>query len=584
MAFAVAGGAWSHATPVDDASSSKSALRPTWAVSRPESGRSAITLHEDDDYAAVAFGEIFGAANCATTAAAAFRTTGATGVRLMNGSFSAVIWDKRRREATVVSDLIGQRTLRLSETSDAFWLSPHEACLVAAGAALVEFDPVSVLSSLVIENSILGKSLLLGVTALSGRDVLTWSAGSTLTTTRCQLLDLNERINARDVRGQEQCRTRVIDEIVSSAAAWASSSGNIRCELTAGIDSRATLACLLAADVGERVIAVTSGAPDTVDMKTAIKLARLAGVRHEVIAAPSDSPEDFLVHLRLRAFTMNGDTDAKRATKPLPNWRPEAFTRVEGSSGEVFRGFYYPYFGPTGNAPSSISQLTRVLLTRRCRRFGTTPVADPRYRTQLHERLEQCFESYRQVSHDGNDMLDLFYLFERTARWAAHVRRSSWSSTRNVFLVPSAIREAYRMPSPWGTTVGVHAPLIFRHFPASRWVLINGTKPLQLEGPGRLRMATRLALTVAQKFGDKALRRVAGKTIASPVDLLFAGPLLGALADLTAQSDSIIARVLGPEGIRKVLDDHRARHKHGALLGYAATIDAYRRLLLDVRP
>lgn len=573
MGFLVHLGQWAHGD-----------VRASWALSQPATGSCLISLYDDEDCAAIAYGEVFGARSCAAAVANTYHASGAEGVQQLDGCFGAVIWDKRRERVVVGADLIGQRALRFSDSGDALWVSPHETCLVAAGAASVSFDPVSALSCVVHENSLLSKSLLRDVTGLAGHDVLTWHPRDGLRRSQLPRIDLGARIDARDQRARAACRTAVVDRVVMASEAWARSASVIKCELTAGIDSRASLACLLAANVGDRVTAITRGGPDNLDMKTARELARLAGVRHETLPPENDDPADFLAHLRLRAFTMNGETDAKRATRPLPSWRPDDFSRVEGTGGEVYRGFYYPYFGPTGTAPDSVSKVVSTLLTRRSRRFATTPVAAPEYRDQLRARLRQCFDEYAALSPNGNDMLDLYYLFERIARWSAHVRRSTWSSTRNVFLVPSAIREAYRMPSPWGTTVNLHSELIRRHFPKSRWVLINGAKPIDLEGPGRLRMATRLGLTVGQTLFEKASRRLTGKTAPNTTALLFAGPLHEALQGLLSPPSSVATLTFGQAGTQRILDEHRTAHKHTALLGYAATLDAYRELLLAVQP
>lgn len=555
-----------------------------WALTRPQRGSSLVSVHETERLGILLFGEVFGEAEPIDTLTSAFLSGGANAVRALDGCFGVIIWDKHTAKLSVVSDLIGQRALRFAETNDALWLSPHDTCLVAAGAVTVEFDPVSALSCLVLENSLQARSVLRGVTGLEGNVSLTWSANLGVQRAKLPKLDLQSRISPKDQDAQRACRDSVIERIVAASTAWANSVNQIRCELTAGIDSRATLACLLAARVDDKVLAVTSGAPDTVDMRTAVQLAKLAGIRHEVLPASSEDPNDFIANLRLRAFANNGESDGKRATKRLPTWRPDEYTRVEGTSGEIFRGFYYPYFGPTGIAPDSVDRVVSVLLARRARRFSVTPVAAPEYRGKLRERLEHCFQDYAEISHNGNDLLDLFYLFERTAHWSAHVRRGTWSSTRNVFLVPSAVREAYRLPSPWGTTVNIHAPLIKRYFPASRWVLINGAKPLDLEGPGRLRTASRLALTAGQAVFERAAKRLRGKPTTSGAAQLFAGALLPVLRDLMTPVDSVTTQTLGEVGTKQILKEHANSQKHAALLGYAATLEAFRLLLNDVRP
>ncbi len=571
MSFAVSGGAWQSTDSV-----------VSWVTSLPASGPCLISAFEDEVLGVLMYGEIYAPGGAATIAADVFKQGGATAVRNLDGCFGAVVWDKRDGAVVVLSDMVGQRALRWAQAADAVWITPHDTCLVAVGAARVEFDWVSALSSLVVENSVQAKSMLTDVRGLEGNHVLRWTPAHGPIHERLPKLDLSSRLDARDVAGIERCRESVVDRMVAASSAWANESPSIRCELTAGIDSRATLACLLAAKVQDKVVAVTSGAPDSTDMATARRLSQLAHVRHEVLPPTSDDPSHFLQSLRLRAFATNGDTDGKRAAKPVPTWSPGAFTRVEGTSGEIYRGFFYPYFGISGIAPNSPTRVVQTLLARRCRRFATVP-APPELKSRLEQRVAECFAEYASISGNGNDMVDMFYVFERTARWASHVRRSSWSTTRNVFLVPSALREAYRLPSPWGVNVNAHFNLVTRHFPASRRVLINGSRPIDLEGPGRLRLAARVAMLVGQTAIQRVNKRLARKPTIAPADL-FAGPLHPVLSDLLAGEASVARGLMGAAGVRRVLDEHKTTRKHGALLGYASTIEVYRELLQEVAP
>jgi hypothetical protein len=532
MAFSVNNGAWHSAEAA-----------VTWATSLPTSGPCLVSAFEDDALGVLMFGEVYAPGSGVAKVADVYAQGGAAAVRMLDGCFGAVLWDKRNGTLVAVSDMVGQRALRWAETEDAVWVTPHDTCLVAAGAVRIEFDFVSALSSLVVENSVQAKSMLVDVRGLEGNHVLRWTPLRGPVHERLPKLDLTSRLDARDLEGIERCRESVLERMIAASSAWANESSLIRCELTAGIDSRATLACLLAARVQDNVVAVTSGAPDSTDMTTARRLSELAHVRHEVLPRAGDDASQFLKNLRLRAFATNGDTDGKRAAKPVPTWSPGAFTRVEGTSGEIYRGFFYPYFGIAGIAPNSATRIVQTLLARRCRRFATVPAA-PELKSDLEQRLAQCFAEYSAISGNGNDMVDMFYLFERTARWASHVRRSSWSTTRNVFLVPSALREAYRLPSPWGTNVNAHFSLVTRYFPASRRVLINGTRPIDLEGPGQLRLAARVAMLVGQTALQKMSKRLARKPATAPADL-FAGPLHPVLSELLGAEASVSRGIHG---------------------------------------
>jgi hypothetical protein len=555
-----------------------------FGVGYPERGSCLVSRYNDESVAALVYGEVFLPGSAAEAIARAYVSGGVAAVRALDGCFGALVFDKSQRSLVVVSDLIGQRALRFVETPSAVWVAPHDACLVAAGAARVEFDAVSALSCLVLENSIRAISLLRDVTGLEGNDVVRWTRDGGLTRERLPKLELTERLDEGDHRGIQTCREAVVERMVAAAREWVKTSPLIRCELTAGVDSRATLACLLALDVRDKIVAVTSGAPDSRDMKTAIRLARLAGVRHEVLPTSSDDPRHFLENLRLRAFANNGDTDAKRAARPVPTWSPDTHTRVEGSCAEIMRGFLYTYFGLTGVAPDSPEKVASTILARRWRRFASVPTATLELRGQLEARFLECFNEYAGVSRNGNDMADMCHLFERTAHWSSHVRRASWSTTRNVFLVPSAIREAYRLPSPWGANVNAHFNLVTRYFPESRTTLINGSRLIDFEGPGRLRLTSRVASTLLQAVWEKGTKKLAGKKEPSTAALLFAGPLFPLVSDLLGAEGSVATQTLGAAGVRKILSEHQAAHRHPAILGYATTIDVYKQLLLELVP
>jgi hypothetical protein len=511
---------------------------------------------------------------------------GAAAIHQLDGCFAAVVFDAQAGSVEVCADLIGQRALRLAETSAGAFLSPHDACLVACGAASLCLDPVSLLSCLVVENSIQARSLLKDVQGLEGNDVLRFRPGAKLERARFKKLDFSNRIAARDVRAQQQCRDAAIEHIMHSVASWARSGRLLRCELTAGIDSRASLACLLGAGAASFVEAVTSGGQESVDMRTAKQLARLAGVKHSLLPAASDNTDAFRANATLRAFVTNGETDAKRTAKPLAPWDPDGAIRVDGSASEVFRGFFYPYMGPSGVAPDEPERLLELMLQRRLRRFAKVPLADEALRAQLRERLQSCFSEYFTLSSNGNDAIDMFYLFERCAHWGAQARRASWSAARNPLLVPTAVREAYRMPAPIGHWAGLHRELIRRYFPAGNRPLINGSRPLFFEGPGKLRSGARLGLTVLRSGIDKVnhrLNRGSRTQYAAQADL-FAGALYPVVSELLTASNAASQYSLGHSGARRILEEHRTHKNHLALLGYAVTHEVYLEFLRRVRP
>lgn len=552
-----------------------------WATSTAV-GTSCLVEHFECDRGGVLlFGEITSeevSISAARFAWETYRARGVIAVHELDGCFSAVIYDAQAAAIHAVSDLIGQRALRMSEHASGYHLSPHDACLVASGAASIDMDTTSSLSCLVLESSLRVHPLLSNVRGLEGHEVLVFNPNANVMTRRLPRLDLAARIDARDRNRQVQCLDEATTRIVESTKTWACSGRTLRCELTAGIDSRASFASVLGAGAAPFVEAVTSGGVDSVDFRTAQRLARLAHVRHSRLSDAVDDTSSFLANGTLRAFVTNGETDCKRAARPLPKWNPDGPIRVEGSSSEMFRGFFYQYAGFSGIAPNDPSSLTNLLLRRRYRRFGKIPVADEQIRRALKQRLLDTFTELVEASLNGNDALDLF---ERCAHWCSHVKRASWSTSRNPLLVPSAIRLAYTLPPPIGHRSGIHAALIRRHFPAGAKVLINGTRPLSTEGPGLVRGTLRLGLGATHNVIEQTRQRYFYKSKTHSVVQadLFAGALFPTAYDLLTASDSVAGATLGKNGVRRILEEHRARSNQLAVIGYALTQELYFKLL-----
>lgn len=557
-----------------------------WAASLPVNTSCLVELSETANGRVLVFGEVFDGESGTTSSSAtlvwrAHQRGGAEAVRLLDGCFAAIVCDLEQRVVYACGDIIGQRALRFVETRDGIFLSPHEACLVASGQVSLNFDRTSLASCLVIENSIAGRSLLTDVEVLEGNQILEVRPDAVSVRRRLPRLDFSGRISARDHAAQARYRDAAIERIVAVARPWACSGRALRCELTAGIDSRASFATLLGVGAGRYVEAVTSGGSESTDVRTAKRLALLGGVHHSQLKEPAPDTSSFEANATLRAFVTNGETDAKRAARTLPKWDPDGAVRVDGAASEIFRGFFYTYMGPTGIAPSDPGQLLGLLLKRRHRRFSALPFVDEAIRASLRERLAQCLADFFALSPNGNDVLDMYYLFERCARWGAAGRKATWGRVQNPLVIPSVVRQLYQMPSPIGHWAGIHTELIKRFFPAGMWPLINGTRPLIIEGPGSLKSGMRLTLTVLNTARDKLRHRLNKRTrnqYAARADL-FADELHDFIRGLLTSEDAVTRETLGLAGTQRLLNEHRAKRNHLAVLGYAVTHDIYFTLL-----
>ncbi len=557
----------------------------SWATLVPEGVPNSLTVARSEAVTAIVMGEVFARGSAAHHVAQAFEAGGAPAVAGLDGCFGAVVIELRTGQVWAASDLLGRLALRLARQRGDWFISPHDVCLVAAGAASIEFDPVALVSSAVVENSLGARSLLKDIIALEGNDICRIDTSGELQRTPLPKLDFSARLDAKDQQGIRRLREEAVDRCVDTAKHLLEDRSSVRVSLTAGLDSRAALAILLGAGARSRLHTVTHGGDRSLDFRTAQQVARLGGVEHSRLIPSPAKADAFIDHGRLRAFVMNGDTDAKRAARPLPRWTRGTTTGVEGTAGEVYRGYYYQYFGFTGTITNDPRRIAQLMLSRRFRRFKGVPLASESLRSSFTQRLRGVFDEYASLSPYGADVVDLFYIFERCAHWGARAFRGSWAHTINPFLVPNALRMAYRLPPPVGRTSAFHAIAIRRYFPEAYWVPINGGSLLALEGPGKLRYATRQSLVGFGYLKERLRRRFdrAAQTADHRSADVFADELYDTIrAQLTAEG-SIVESVFSKSGVASVLQEHRTRKNHLALLGYWVTQALFQGLLREVQ-
>ena len=107
--------------------------------------------------------------------------------------------------------------------------------------------------------------------------------------------------------------------------------------------------------------------------------------------------------------------------------------------------------------------------------------------------------------------------------------------------------------------------------------------PAAVPRRGELLAACAVAMLVGQTAIQRVNKCLARKPTTAPADL-YAGPLHPVLSDLLAGEAWVARGLMGAAGVRRVLDEHKTARKHGALLGYASTIEVYRELLQEVAP
>lgn len=544
-------------------------------VDRPSS---LLQVVHGERLVALTYGERPGTPRLAQLAHDVFGREGAAAVAALDGNFSALLIERSTRSIWLCGTLLGHRALYHARAGARFLASSHDLTLLATGLLPREPDLVSLASMLSCDWSLESRPLLASARRCHPLELVRHRAELT------EVLPLSatptgSRLHARDRTGIQRQVERVAEELEQSASSATTGLERIEAALTAGLDSRALWATLCHAARGRPLIATTTGAAHSLDVRVARRLAHSFGAEHVRREVDTPTAGDFTRVLELMAFFAGGDTNGKRALTSAPSMaarRPFA----GGTGGEIFRGFFYPYVGASPTALSN-EQLADKLLRWRFRRYDKLHFRDSGARLAVRQRLLLALERSRAGSQGAHDVLDLFYLLERYGRWGARPACFPWNAVWTPFESVAAIRAALRLPAPRGSWCTAHALLIRRHLPLrAYWTPINAGPFAALQGPGWLRHWLRQGLGVRGLVQQKLERRVQRES-ATPDDLrarILAQELQPVVRALLQDSGSLSLELLGASGVERLLSEHESKRNQLPLLGVLLTAEQWWRL------
>ncbi|MEY4549107.1 MAG: hypothetical protein RL685_5302 [Pseudomonadota bacterium] len=550
-------------------------------VDRPVS---LLQQHRGERFSVLTYGERPDTPRLARFVHDVVERSGPTAAALQDGNFSTLLIEPSTRSVWLCGTLLGHRALQYARAGATFLASPHDLALLATGLLPREVDLVSLASMLACDWSLEGRPLLASARRCHPLELVLHRPNGT------EVLPLSPvvgaRLDARDRDGVARQLESVAEQLEQTASAATAGLERIEAALTAGLDSRALWATLLRAAQGRPLIATTTGAAHSLDVRVARRLARSFGAEHVRREVDSPTADDFSRVLELMAFFAGGDTSGKRALMRAPRMdlrRPFA----GGTGGEIFRGFFYPYVGASNAVSLSSEQLADKLLRWRFRRFDKLSFRDAATRPALRQRLLEVLERSRSDATSAHDVLDLFYLLERYGRWGARPACFPWNAVWTPFESTAAIRAALRLPTPRGSVCTVHELLIRRHLPLrAYWTPINAGPFVALQGPGRVRHWLRQGLGMRGLLQQKLERRLQ-RGSSTPDDLrarILAEELEPVVRGLLQDSGSLSVELLGAAAVDRLLSEHASKRNQLPLLGILLTAEQWWRLARRLHP
>jgi hypothetical protein len=494
---------------------------------------------------------------------------GPEAVERLDGCFSGIIVDEESRELLVVSDRLGQRTLRYLSLGGRLLVASHDLALVATGAVAPELDLVSAASVFSVGWSIGGAPLLAGVRRLAAGERLRFQDG------RSQL-DVHApfaRPAHRHPRDRTDVNRRMLCAIGERVRRFASRRATVHCDLTAGLDSRVVWSMLAAVTQPEQRIAYTTGSSEGLEVTTAARIVSLTGGRHEVGPVPEVVAVDFARHLRALAVALNGDTSGKRALGRLPV--ASAPVRIGGGGGEIFRGYYASLADPKDRPEEAASKF----LARRAPRLDAL---SPASQLTLNARVTAVFARHAEWSPHPSDWFEAFYALDRLGVWGRVATWRYWAPIWNPFACADAVELLFSLPVPSAHHVDLHQRALRQHFLRGYLMPTNGSGWPPLEGPGRLRARGRKLLKTMVKF-TRRRGLLRGREL--DVDELRARRLEGAvlenLREQALSSGGVASALIERPTLEALFARHLERRSELEALGALATLEAHQRLLRE---
>jgi hypothetical protein len=544
-----------------------------------------------EDIITLVFGNIFrsNGKSAAEKVCDAWQTGKVEAVRRLDGCFSALVVEVKTRKIHILSDVLGFRSLRFFSDGECILISPHDIPIVATGLCPVEIDLPSAGSIVAFDWSLGGKSLLKKISVCNPHDYVTWQAGE-IRRTYAPLVGWEGRISSQDQVGIGRHLDRMVENMLENTGSFCRNWPTVCMDLTAGNDTRAVLALVLATVEKSCLRAATLGATHNIEVRTARRLAKMYNFHHEHnLHIPEKIIwDDFVTNCRLRAFMMNGDTNCKRAADQMPSYY-SGTPMLTGGSGALYKGYYYKHSDGSRFLKKLSSDVVMNFLMAKFPRIRKLPWQSNELPKRIALRMASVLGALNEISFCGADLLDLFYTYERIGRWGAMAARFTWRPLWfDPFASPKLFQMAFKLPPLILNDLLLHKTIIRRFLPGAYWVPVNKYEFLPLTG----RSAAKTLVTKGIKsIGPKYLRlrdllvtQEYAESHEQARARCFAKLLKDSLSDLLLADDGIGKRIFEQNGLQSIIQDHvLGKRNNLQVIGSLVTLETHRHLLTEAK-
>jgi len=341
----------------------------------------------------------------------------------LNGLFSGLLIDKRKRRAFLFNDRYGVERVYCHENSENIYFASEAKALLRVLPELREFDEEGVAQFLSFGCTLKGRTLFRDVHLLPGGSV--WSFENR----KCQRAKYfsAEMWESQPTLTAETFQSRFQETFKRILPRYLESDSKVGISLTAGVDSRIIMACLPKAG-GNPICYTFSGEKrDTLDARLASRVAAACGLEHRILRLGSDFFSEFPSHVDRTVYATDGCLGTLGAHEIYLNNQarglsPVRLTGVFG--GEILRGV--SMFKPLHFARQLVN-------------------------ADLAETVTSCIAQW---SHDGEHPVT-FTAFREIPekRFATPAASRSQTSFRTPYLDNEIVALAYQAPATVRTSI-----------------------------------------------------------------------------------------------------------------------------------
>jgi asparagine synthase (glutamine-hydrolysing) len=231
-----------------------------------------------------------------------YEEQGETFFENLNGLFSGLLIDQRRRKVFLFNDRYGLERIYWHETPDAFYFASEAKALLRILPQLREFDPEGVADFLGVGCALAGRTLFREIRLLPGGARWIFENGSL----RREHYFSPETWEAQPKLSTPDYEARFRATFQKVLPRYFESNSRIGIALTGGLDTRMIMACPPHDPRRETSYTFTGPTGQTLDDRIAARVAAACGLDHQLLRLGPDFFADFAAHADRTVFITDG--------------------------------------------------------------------------------------------------------------------------------------------------------------------------------------------------------------------------------------------------------------------------------------